>query len=344
MRSARERPSFGLPQQSANGQPLCSLLSPTATSTPARSPVAGSHPDGAQGQMCYRRLLRQLSQSPPGCMRRTSLTDGTALGAPSELLPIYVAVVPALQARVQAITRRIRALGAPDVTLVECANADDVATLSLRERRCLHPMSEATEWDVNASLLHSSHGTLSLAVKHLLAYDSLLARRLPAALFLEDDAKVPPRLWRQLRPYHVPCDFDLFWLSAYRENLGVFALGLPERKRPAFLNASGASPAVYRRDPSRGPWILSTAGYIFSARSAATMLSQPVRAPTDISLALLRRAGCLSCATRTRRGSCAIRVAKPCGFVTPPNQYGPKSWLFGQDMTELKQESHKQAS
>ena len=132
--------SFGPPARNSTASQLCPLSSPTALSMPS----LGSHPMGTVGQACFRRLLHRLSESPHGCMRRTALGDGSVL--PTSL-PIYVAVVPSLRARLDAITRRLLALRAPDVTFVECANANQLSVLSLRERTCLNPASEATEWD-----------------------------------------------------------------------------------------------------------------------------------------------------------------------------------------------------
>ena len=100
----------------------------------------------------------------------------------------------------------------------------------------------------------------------------------------------------------------------------IFALGGMTGRRTPLVNASTHRAAVY---PHQGPdSILSTAGYVIFRSGAGTMLSQPLRAPTDIQLSLVNAV--TSC--RQMNGTPA-----PCRFVPPPNQYGPKFWLFGQD-------------
>ena len=192
---------------------LCPLLSP---------PPLASAPPIAWPSPCSRRTLDELVGD-GSCLRRLSLG-----AANRTTLPVYVAVVPVLAHRLATITRRLEAAGAPDVTFVECANREDVQRLPPAQRACLHPHGVRTEWTMPE---HLANGTLSLAVKHTLTFRDLLRRRLPAALMLEDDALVPASLWASLAPYALPCDADLFWLTAYRQNMGVFALGSPRRAR-----------------------------------------------------------------------------------------------------------------
>ena len=54
-----------------------------------------------------------------------------------------------------------------------------------------------------------ANGTLSLVLKHRLAAWDMLRRSLPAAILLEDDAKMPtarPTLWDKLSQYTIPSD------------------------------------------------------------------------------------------------------------------------------------------
>ena len=280
------------------------------------------------------------------CLHRLSLGDGQNLST----LPVYVAVVPVLSHRMAAITRRLGAAGAPDVTFVTCANREDIQQLPPAQRACLHPHGVRTEWTMPEQL---ANGTLSLAVKHTIAFRDLLRRRLAAALMLEDDALVPAGLWASLAPYAVPCDVDIFWLTAYRQNMGVFALGSSRHARPV-VTASAGRPAVYAR--LNGSGIVSAAGFVVFARAAATMLSQRITAPADIALSCLSPT--VSCCTtksaaaaaataaaaaarhaKHLRGTLPVAAPPPplpppsceCSFAAPTRQYGPARWLFGQD-------------
>ena len=51
-----------------------------------------------------------------------------------------------------------------------------------------------------------SNGTMSLALKHQLAYRDILLCELPAALILEDDSVLPGDLWARLADFEVPSD------------------------------------------------------------------------------------------------------------------------------------------
>eukprot|EP00966_Prymnesium_polylepis_P266656 6160325-Prymnesium_polylepis.1 len=69
-----------------------------------------------------------------------------------------------------------------------------------------------------------------------------------------------------------------------------------------------------------GSPILGANAYIIFASGADVMLRQPVLAEADISLSLL-----------TPTSMCGSRSTDNCPLSAPPHQYGPESWLVGQD-------------
>jgi hypothetical protein len=217
--------------------------------------------------------------------------------------------------RMEILESRLAALGSPSVTFIECANREDVAALSTEERACVHP--RYFRIDLKGAGTAMSNGTLSLALKHAVAFLDVVHRNLPAAMVLEDDAMVPESLWRSLSGYYVPCDASIFWLSAYRQNLGVFAM---RSSSAAQALPSQQGPTVYRRlENFSGSGLLSTAGYIIFARGAISMLTHPVYAPADIGLA---------CMTPQCVGGVSPADLE---LGSPRGQYGPATWLFGQN-------------
>jgi hypothetical protein len=254
-------------------------------------------------------------------MRRTNLARSGV--HPSFYLPIYATVVPVrLRERMEALERRLAALGSPSVTFIECANSEDVAALSAAERMCVHP--RYFRMDLRGIPEDLSNGTLSLSLKHALAYFDVVHRDLPAALVLEDDAMVPASLWRQLAAYHAPCDASIFWLSAYRNNMGTFSLD-GAAFRPVQPSAKAVynpyGPTVYGRleNNSEHPVVISSAGYIIFARGARLMMTHPVYAQADIAL---------SCLTPQCMGSGPKATFE---LRAPRGQYGPGHWFFGQN-------------
>lgn len=305
---------------------LCPLLSSNSSAAAWEDDgVVGSHPGGEAGQRCLQRLLQRMAASPRGCMRRVALGRPAATAS----VPIFVAVVPQLRSRLEAITRRVAALGAADVTLIECANADTVAALSARERACIHPEGQPTRFQPATHVDPlKANGTLSLAIKHALAYADLLSRPAAhAALMLEDDAMVPTSLWQSLAPYRVPCDAGIFWLSAYRQDMRIKALGGMMGRRKPLVESSDRHADVHRHDSPNT--IISTAGYLFFRSAARTMLSQPIRAPSDVALSLVNSTSV--CVQDFASRFQPMPPPAACRFVPPAHQYGPKRWLFGQD-------------
>lgn len=164
---------------------------------------------------CFNSTLAQISS---GCLQRKSLVQTfSAQPLLSMQLPIYLLTVPWLPHRMKLMEARLMALGSPDVTVVWCANKEDVEALSNESMECLHPRYVITSFsrnpsgaffnaarDYRSNKLRLFNGTLSLALKHRIAYRDMLQRWLRSALILEDDATVSPDLWTTLSAYQVP--------------------------------------------------------------------------------------------------------------------------------------------
>ena len=108
--------------------------------------------------MEFATCLADLSRS--GCLQR--LADPGVAAVPA--YPVYALVSRNLPQRRSRLEARLRELGGADVTLVSCADRQDIEALDAARRRCLHPEYVATKrWGHPATGL--SNGTLSLALK-----------------------------------------------------------------------------------------------------------------------------------------------------------------------------------
>ena len=239
------------------------------------------------------------------------------------------------------MTERLRAAQARDVTWVLCANRDDVARLDGATRQCVHPFYVPHPWSRRGDPLRPSawamaNGTLSLALKHQLAAWDIVRRRLPASLVLEDDAMVPPNLWSRLAELEAPADADVFYLGSYSSRSHVGTLQSEPLVVPA-TSVAGRT-AVHRRTNGTTPLLLGTNAYILFARAAAALVA-PVRAEADITLTLLDAP--TQCRTKTGTAGHAPSRALCTRLSAPPaHQYGPSSWLVGQDLLGLEQKTH----
>jgi len=275
-------------------------------------------------------------------MERRSLAlggSGMMPVVPAPALPVYMMHTPELGTRRQRLLRLLAVAGAPDLTLVGCANREDVGRLSADDRACLHPEYVATHWTRPAAA-GLSNGTLSLGLKHQLAYHDILRRRLAAALVLEDDSTLPPDLWRQLAAYKVPETAHLFYVGSYSANPRGGSL----RDEDA---VPGTEPAVrvrtsLRRNGTRPAIVGSNAYVVFFA--GATQLLQPVRAETDIQLSLLSPSPLCkrtppTCYPAIGTHGCGDDVPR-CPLAPPQRQYGPTRWLVWQDSSAKGRGSH----
>ena len=105
---------------------------------------------------CLAAALEALTRG--GCMERASFLQGSQ---PIASLPVYVAHASRLRRRRRFVRAQLRALGAPDVTMVLCAGAEEVARLSVAQRRCLNPDYTKTRWSPTSGVLlcrkHARH-------------------------------------------------------------------------------------------------------------------------------------------------------------------------------------------
>ena len=261
-----------------------------------------------------------LNSSAGTCLERRSFASAALQQAPQgatvaaaedgsyrfHQLPIYVTHAPFLTSRRQHVERRLAAIGANDVTFITCANKEDVRHFTAEQRACLYAPTR-NPFDHGKGTI--ANGTLSLALKHKLAYRDLLRRQLLAALIIEDDAGVPANMWARLSALAVPADTDIFYLGSYQGLTNWNVL-----KWDPVVN--GTHPPVHRRDcRSRGKVNnhFGTIAYIVFARAAHRML-RSVRVAADSGLSAL---------------NCSYPPNMRCDYCsdTPPNQYGPSSWI-----------------
>lgn len=206
------------------------------------------------------------------CMRRIDMnrTVRTSLS----WVPFYVTHAPWLTVRRNHILGQLGRIGAQDVTLVLCANGDEIGHLSPRARLCIHPWTMESPWKRPG---YPKNGSLSLTLKHMLAMHDMLHRRLPAAIVLEDDAEFaadfPDRFMQLLA--HVPLDAAFFYLGSYSRHNGH--LGQYPKIYPYYKNNSAN--LVRLRTDSDG--IYGTIGYaVFE--SGARQLIRPVLEAADV--------------------------------------------------------------
>lgn len=246
-----------------------------------------------------------------GCIQRLPRAGAATAAA----YPVYALVSRNLPERWSRLQARLNLLGGDDIHLITCADRQDVDALSAAERRCLHPEYVVTRrWGHRA--LGLSNGTISLALKHQIAYSEVVRRGLPAALVVEDDAAVPPDLWRRVSEYAMPADAAVFYLGSYSAN----PRGGTLHTEPAL---PGTSPAVHRRRNGTEPHIIGTLAYLVFQRGAKALLS-PVRVEADLALSLLGP---------------SRPCGSPCPIRAPREQYGPRQWLVAPDPAS-RQNSH----
>ena len=105
-------------------------------------------------------------------------------------IPTYVANTRRLRKRRQHILAQLTSVGAADVTIVHCADAEAIASLPLATYQTLHPQYTRTAWSPQGRE-RLPNGTLSLALKHRLAHWDMWRRRLRHGLVIEDDVRHP---------------------------------------------------------------------------------------------------------------------------------------------------------
>jgi hypothetical protein len=220
------------------------------------------------------------------------------------------------------------------------------------------PVSEVrtTHWSSSDATL--TNGTLSLALKHQLAYLDIIHRALPKALILEDDSVLPPDLWGALDAYLriIPADAHIFYAGSYSPNPRGGSLRDADVVGRAAMDVKSrwlAPPTLHVRTPwqtnGTRPAIVGSNAYIVTLSGARTLL-QPVVAETDVQLSLLSPTPLCKRTPRTcfppvgLQGCGAIVPRSGCGITAPPHQYGPTRWLIWQDPSARNKLSHKTRS
>ena len=235
-------------------------------------------------------------------------------------MPTYVLHHPRLTVRRAQMEFRLKNAHVADVTWLLCANRENVENLSFQSRQCLIQLTPS-----HRSMLNSN-GTISLAIKHLLAYADIRSRNLTAALVLEDDAAVPANLWALLaEPFGtIPPDAEIFWLGGGHRNANfdhhkrlndTFYCGDANRVRVLSgspTNRLNGTYCVYERKFSMPPIFIAAHAYIMTRRGAQSWRGWPVRAPADLVLSR----GDLLC--RSYLGTQQCHLWK---------QYGPARWF-----------------
>ena len=179
-----------------------------------------------------------------------------------------------------------------------------------------------------------------------MAARDIVHRGLRAAIILEDDAMVPSDLWLRLAALEAPADADVFYLGSYSSRATVGTLrGEPMVASSITTTASSTSPpssearlSIHRRTVGTKPLLVGTNAYVLFARAAAVLL-QPIRAEADITLTFLDAPH--QC--RTQRGTAGVAPSpERCLLLhaPPAHQYGPSSWIVGQDLHGLEQKTH----
>ena len=198
------------------------------------------------------------------------------------LLPFYVLHVPWQKTREELMFKGLasRHVGVLDVTVVLCANGGDIQALSPTNRVCLHPYMAYTRWNKESDRL--ANGTLSLAVKHMLACYDMLVRHLPAAVVLENDATFIKSFNQHVVSLlaRVPLDAQLLYLGSYTQgptsaNNEFVHLPFAEGQN---LSARTELLLHVRRNSSS---IVGTVAYVVFERGARWLI-QPQIAPADI--------------------------------------------------------------
>ena len=185
-------------------------------------------------------------------------------------LPFYVTNIPLLSKRREHTITQLKRIFVTDVTWVHCANGDEVAS-NRTKTLGIHPEIVTTRWTKNMTVLMP--GTLSLAMKHLLAiYDASL-RKLHHAAIVEDDITFETTM-HQIQSFiaQTPADARVLHFASYsrRHHFNTIFPRVPHTQ-------------VYRR--YNNSWIVGATGYVVFTQYANEFF-RPIRAPADIQMFL----------------------------------------------------------
>lgn len=240
----------------------------------------------------------ELAALSRGCMSREHFPRlrGAVAAAPSMSSAVsihrfvYIMHHPRLISRRTAMESWLTAADTTaEVTWVLCANREDVDAFSHGTRSCLvQPVPAYSSRSLG-------NGTVSLALKHALAYWDMRMRRLPTAVMLEDDAAIPANFWRLLmQPFcTIPQDAHIFWLGGGHRGLSlrngshVALSGTPfcatSHLGPSSYDALLPAPSVdqpacvVRRNLWTVPSFIGSVAYIMTQTGAEAMRGWPVR-------------------------------------------------------------------
>ena len=303
--------------------------------------------------------LGAIVQRTPGCLEREvhdhdhedvgGNTVGTRgpTGPYLPQLPVYVVHYPPLSGRRKRLRGLLRAAGAREVTWVLCGNRDEIGALPPAIQRCLGTDLRfglpTAKYRFGAPL---APGQISTSLKFLLAFRDIRQRDIDAALMLEDDVMVTPRLWNLLGAFALPSDADILWLSG---NWRTWTFGIYGGK---FGNASHApvsggsrcvvrsqrslsSPrigewdgsysdcpreasALYARNPLHAPAFLPSSAFVITRRAVRSLEDVPVRGESDMSLSDARRFPCWASAVRDALGNLTHNLTSHDGAARRP--------------------------
>ncbi len=321
---------------------------------------------------CISTVLRHLATTPPGCLERANYSSTSTTTAHAHLAhyPVYVLNAPSLTHRRSFMRLQLVKLGAQDVTWVMCSNRPEVDALSPRLRACAYPCVQLNRYsntnDTTGEPNLLSNGTVSLALKHKLCAYDLLQRGLTSALVLEDDAVLPPQLWRVLHYVaRLPLQIELFWMGSYssRKNVGTLADHAPVTVAPPHAAAAAfgggahesheshapplpALAGLRKRNTTRFPPILGTVAYVLTDAAARLVAREPVTTAADIAISYFPREGVTHTIGMPRKppppgaqqhrgsgrtyadGTCEAADGTRYTQHSPAEQYGPSEWII----------------
>ena len=118
------------------------------------------------------------------------------------IFPFYILNAHFLKERRHHAIKQLINVGVSDITTVHCGDIKDLLNTS-----CL------------SNFNFTSRGTLSLAIKHLIAARDIQLRNLPAGAIVEDDIELIPRFQEMflLSLKYVPNDARIFHFASYRK-------------------------------------------------------------------------------------------------------------------------------
>ena len=186
-------------------------------------------------------------------------------------IPFYLINARCLVERRRNAMNNLWRLGIADITIVHCADADELRRLPNATYRTLHPGIVETRWGRAGSRLPM--GTVSLALKHMIAARDLLRRGVARAGIVEDDVVFAPTAASVLQQR----------INSLPGNTMVYHAGSYSRVHQTFARYPLTAPGC--RERRNDSWIIGATAYVLWRR-AASQLIHPVIAAADVALTL----------------------------------------------------------